>query len=223
MLYEALRMNSQKKPMGVGDWVVNRKANKKARQKQIGQIIHIVSPVELDGVNIKVPCFVVWFSCGKEETVCSTFISRHKPTTAISGRHNHAVLSMGKPAPAESHIDEVLAKRSCTWLRLNRTQDSNFSVLNLQLVMCSSCNADQPENCHWREEFIEMLRKQKQSQSHQHANGISLTTDTEATTTVNTMSQAQSRNDICNQQTINFVPRPNITNRGRSSSVSGNN
>ena len=64
-------------------------------------------------------------------------------------------------APNNGNSDGVCENKSCIWLRENGTQDEEFGALELQYVMCSHCEANQPEKCNRSQEFIDMFKKQK--------------------------------------------------------------
>ncbi|KAL7554990.1 hypothetical protein ACHAWF_018659 [Thalassiosira exigua] len=55
---------------------------------------------------------------------------------------------------------------SCVWLRANQATDPDFGCLDLQLVMCDSCEAGNSTKCQRENQFIAMIQKQQELRKH---------------------------------------------------------
>ena len=88
-------MPNRKVPMGIGDWVEERKATGKPKQKRVGKIIRLASPAKIvgkDGIDKLVEQFVVEFRPGIEERIRSTLVTRHKTKHVLRDIQNHGEL-----------------------------------------------------------------------------------------------------------------------------------
>ena len=169
-----LRAEGDRKiPMKVGDVVELRSAVDGVNRRQV------MLTGEIERNDKRVTKFAVeYIDNGEKGAVDATKIQRIRES--VPAASNGVAGNLNRSASLNIHNTNALQKSppetsmSCIDLRETNNQDPNFTALDLQLVMCSSCEASKtsdPTNCNRKKEAVEMIIRQKEmqrSQQQQH-------------------------------------------------------